>query len=615
MNFLKFFNLSTLSDFTIIAFDILRSSFSAFLEVDITKIRHKQILILKKMIHNTLNESYRNVNIGDPEKRIKAEQMIINLTLKHEDVLPKIDNTSSIQFSIKSLLVDRRHLSIFLIVNTVAIFYNNHRYYYHLESIASSVFFILFQLFCYRLYLYKKLKNIILSDSNLYDFVWKNYSSTIDLERDFRYATGLVYKDDEVAAINTDRYNDDNSTTGVEDAENESNSHYNNKWRDFFTRFYTKHEFIPPLITKNTDTMLHIFNIPTLSAEDFISKQVQIQNFIRKRIYKVHRDFNNNIGSIAIEFEISELHKMISYSEVPSSFGETEIVIGKSITKWVTWCIETAPNALVVGIPGGGKSRAMHFLISQVIGHKWLPYFVDFKGGTEFGIYRDKEYKVITERAEFAEFVGSLNKEVEYRSQLNTKYRTNNIISLNKRLTETGHKPLPRIVIFLDEYADINRIKDDLSSDINSNFGRVLAKGRAAGVNLVVGTQRPDASTIGSGAFRDCITCRISGKMSESGYKMAFGVDNLSREDKNIISKMPNDSSFKGMFILQGTGTIEEKELVRVPFMHVEQYNDIVLYQWNDNYYKDYILNGNFSTTTIGHVKNENKTISPIDYM
>ncbi|GEM_PF-6827684 len=73
----------------------------------------------------------------------------------------------------------------------------------------------------------------------------------------------------------------------------------------------------------------------------------------------------------------------------------------------------------------------------------------------------------------------------------------------------------------------------------------------------------------------------LIGKMnSEGAYSMGFATTNLSKKDKNIIKKIPDDDRSMGMFIIQGTGAITEKEIVRIPFMEDEKFEEMVLQQW-----------------------------------
>lgn len=270
---------------------------------------------------------------------------------------------------------------------------------------------------------------------------------------------------------------------------------------------------------------------------------------------------------------------------VPDTSG-TKIVIGKSSKEWITYDMNVSPHALVCGGTGSGKSVTMNNIVNEIRKKGWLIYFSDFKGGVEFGIYSDKGYKVITEREDFAKFSNELIGELEWRSKLIAQYRAKNLIQLNEKLIEDDKDELPRIVCVFDEYADINSIKDEASSIINSNIGRILAKGRAVGIHVVIGTQRPDAKTIGEGAFRDNISCRIVGKMeSASASEMALG-----KGDISAFYKIPDDNRKKGMFICRGTGTVDRNVIIRTPYMNDKAYTDMILNEWPDNPYQDYEL-------------------------
>ena len=437
------------------------------------------------------------------------------------------------------------------------------------------------------------LKKIITNNHRWYNFFKEDFCDELELEKYFwDIVEGADTPSYEVAGGDTPIVNEINQ--GQENTRVGNGNPHERLWlsmfenKKIFQNFYEDYK-TPEYINFGT-TEVHIFDIPIMTVDNFSSKMQIIQNKFGKRIYKIHNGYEGQIGKIGIEFENEELPSIIGFDESPEIKGN-RIPIGKAIKDWVTWDVEISPHTMVVGATGGGKSNTMNYMITQSIKAGLLPIFVDFKEGQEFGIYAEQGYEVIYDRENFIGLVGRLVAELEYRSTLNRENKVKNLNTLNKKYIKKGLKPLPRIVVFLDEYADVNSIKDEDTDYINTCIGQLLAKARAIGIHLVIGTQRPDAKTIGSGAFRDNITCRIIGKMnSKSGWGMALGLDRLTKEEESVISKIPEDEKGRGMFIIKGTGTINGLEVIKVPYMEENEFMNWVEEGWDWNKYSDYKL-------------------------
>jgi len=169
--------------------------------------------------------------------------------------------------------------------------------------------------------------------------------------------------------------------------------------------------------------------------------------------------------------------------------------------------LATAPHLLVGGTTGSGKSVCLHSLIVSLI-LRFTPSqlqlaLIDPKQ-VEFAVYEGSPYlhgggiavDITTAREKIQELV--IEMEARYQNFM-TSGVTNIVEARRNGMT------LPYIVVFIEELADL--ILQD--KDIEGQIIRLAQKARAAGIHLVLATQRPDAKTF-SGLVRSNIPARIA---------------------------------------------------------------------------------------------------------
>jgi len=169
--------------------------------------------------------------------------------------------------------------------------------------------------------------------------------------------------------------------------------------------------------------------------------------------------------------------------------------------------LTSAPHLLVGGATGMGKSVCLHALIlSLVLQHDPTNLklaLIDPKQ-VEFSVYQDTGYVygdgVAVDSTSARQCILDLVDEMEARYQMFATMGVANIAEARRRGAQ-----LPFIVVFIEEMADL--ILQD--KDIESFIVRLAQKARAAGIHLVLATQRPDAKTF-SGLVRSNIPVRIA---------------------------------------------------------------------------------------------------------
>lgn len=169
--------------------------------------------------------------------------------------------------------------------------------------------------------------------------------------------------------------------------------------------------------------------------------------------------------------------------------------------------LASAPHLLVAGTTGSGKSVCLHALILSLIlqfppGEMKLA-LVDPKQ-VEFSVYKGSDYlyggEVAFDSAVARERVLELVAEMEARYQIFMTAGVSNISEARRKGMN-----FPYIVIVVEELADLIL----QNPDIESYIVRLAQKARAAGIHLVLATQRPDSETF-SGLIRSNIPARIA---------------------------------------------------------------------------------------------------------
>ncbi|MGE8454177.1 MAG: FtsK/SpoIIIE domain-containing protein [Pseudomonadales bacterium] len=169
--------------------------------------------------------------------------------------------------------------------------------------------------------------------------------------------------------------------------------------------------------------------------------------------------------------------------------------------------IATAPHLLVGGATGMGKSVCLHALIlSLILQHSSSNLrlaLIDPKQ-VEFSVYQNSGYlygeDIATTSIAAKERILELVAEMEARYQQFSMRGVTNISEARRQGLE-----IPYVVVFIEELADL--IMQD--KDVEGYIVRLAQKARAAGIHLVLATQRPDAKTF-SGLIRSNVPARIA---------------------------------------------------------------------------------------------------------
>ena len=243
------------------------------------------------------------------------------------------------------------------------------------------------------------------------------------------------------------------------------------------------------------------------------------------------------------------LKAMLNSDNFRNSKAELPVAIGYTITQEVkVFDLAEAPHLLVAGATKQGKSVGLNVLIASLLYSKHpseLKFvFIDPKM-VEFSAYGKliKHYLAVlpdaaSEQQEMDAAIAknpkqaesvllSLTREMDERYELMNKALVNKVTLYNEKFSERhllpteGHRYLPYIVVVVDEYADLT-MSVGASGDskaqarsISTSVVRLAQKGRAAGIHVVLATQRPSVDVI-TGLIKSNFPTRIAFRVFSS---------------------------------------------------------------------------------------------------
>ena len=208
------------------------------------------------------------------------------------------------------------------------------------------------------------------------------------------------------------------------------------------------------------------------------------------------------------------LREVIDSREFKSSHSKSTFSVGKDIGgTCIVGNIAKMPHMLIAGTTGSGKSVCMNSIIISLL-YKAAPdevklIMVDPKM-VELGIYNDIPHLLIPVVTDPKKAAGSLQwavTEMMRRYKLMSDAGVRDLESFNSIVEseEEGEK-LPQVVIIIDELADLMLVA---AKEVEDSICRIAQMGRAAGMHLIIATQRPSADVI-TGLMKANIPSRIA---------------------------------------------------------------------------------------------------------
>jgi len=213
------------------------------------------------------------------------------------------------------------------------------------------------------------------------------------------------------------------------------------------------------------------------------------------------------------EKEMVHLRDVLESNEFQDSSSKLSIGLGKDVEgDTVVADIAKMPHMLIAGSTGSGKSVCINTLITSII-YKAKPsevklVMVDPKV-VELSVYNGIPHlliPVVTDPRKAAGALAWAVQEMENRYQLFAGKGVRDLKGYNESVKEEEYGKLPQIVIIIDELADLMMVA---AKDVEDAICRLAQKARAAGMHLVIATQRPSVDVI-TGIIKANIPSRIA---------------------------------------------------------------------------------------------------------
>ncbi len=208
------------------------------------------------------------------------------------------------------------------------------------------------------------------------------------------------------------------------------------------------------------------------------------------------------------------LRDVVSASEFTGRDSKLSFAIGKDISGACIVCdLAKLTHLLIAGTTGSGKSVCMNSLIISLL-YKSSPdevrlVMIDPKM-VELGVYNGiphLEVPVVTDPKKAAGALHKVVMEMEDRYRRFMERHVRDIFSYNAALANEPDTPkMPQMVVIIDELADLMLVA---AKEVEESICRIAQKARAAGIHLVIATQRPSADVI-TGLMKANIPSRIA---------------------------------------------------------------------------------------------------------
>ncbi|RJE86811.1 DNA translocase FtsK [Paenibacillus sp. 1011MAR3C5] len=237
-----------------------------------------------------------------------------------------------------------------------------------------------------------------------------------------------------------------------------------------------------------------------------------------------------------MEVSVVTMREVMETPAFHNSSSKLSIAFGRDISgQTIVGNLAKMPHLLVAGATGSGKSVCINGIITSIL-YKAHPDEVKFlmidPKMVELNVYNGIPHllaPVVTDPRRASLALKKIVVEMEKRYELFSKSSTRNIEGYNTLMADNPSAVLPYIVVIVDELADLMMVA---AGDVEDSIARLAQMARAAGIHLIIATQRPSVDVI-TGVIKANIPSRI-----------AFGVS--SQVDSRTILDMAGAEKLLG---------------------------------------------------------------------
>lgn len=277
------------------------------------------------------------------------------------------------------------------------------------------------------------------------------------------------------------------------------------------------------------------------------------------------------------------IREVLMSNEFKNHKSNLAFAAGKDIGgNYIVGDIAKMPHLLIAGTTGSGKSVCMNSIIVSLL-YRASPeqvrvIMIDPKV-VELSVYNGIPHLLIPVVTDPKKAAGALQwavTEMERRYRLLAEFKVRDLSGYNKLAkSKPDMEPMPQIVVIIDELADLMLVA---AKEVENSIVRIAQKARAAGIHLVIATQRPSADVI-TGVMKSNIPSRIA-------FAVASAIDSRIILDDTGAEKLVG----KGDMLFAPLG--QTKHRVQGCFITDEEVEEIVEFVKNssESDYSDEIL-------------------------
>lgn len=362
------------------------------------------------------------------------------------------------------------------------------------------------------------------------------------------------------------------------------------KKQEFFSQVFQEIKLIgmggqvPLFFGEDENEYYRVYGFKTVvPLKNWIKVQDQLETYFNIKIAKISND-GNNFNIIHIYAIKKDLPTRIMWKPEYILPNEDQLILGIDVLGTVYIDLNEHAHSFIAGATGCGKSNILKCLITQCIDKEHDIKLIDFKRGVAFSVFENVT-DIITDYETVRQLLIDLVQETNKRLDM---FRINHVEDFKEYNALANKAKIKRIIVFIDELAELMRSSDkEANKAIIDSLETITRTSRAAGINLIMGTQRPD-STIINGQIKSNVILRVCGHFSDPEPSRIM-------LNSDLAANLP---MIKGRFILKTDGYREfqaygiTRELMKDVVSHkpikqkTEQYIDGKLLNTKDSLVK-----------------------------
>ena len=314
-----------------------------------------------------------------------------------------------------------------------------------------------------------------------------------------------------------------------------------------------------PLLTARKRTKGGVINIelfsPGIPIQTYKDHQAEIESALNHRITRIDEGHDKQHVTLRLAPGDAKLPDLVYLpSEVHTK--SSEILLGVSLDGPVVVNLNRTPHLLIGGSTGSGKTKLIITIITQLLAklaYGNTPqvdiYLIDLKGGQDYPPrWRGQDCSFCENAGDALSVLSQVVTELEVRK---TRFAAVGVAhgtscsSLDDYNRLSPDAPLRRIVVAVDEIAELtdtsgaSKPEKEQIAAIIGKLSTIARLGRAFGINLVVGTQRPDANAV-PGQIKNNLDYRVCGKADNT-------LSIIVLDNADAANLIPKDS--QGLFL------------------------------------------------------------------